>query len=255
MSEAAALLPPGAVDAYNRDGFYHVPQAYQGQALADLIAWTDALAAAPEETGREWKYFETSALDGTRLLNRIENFAPYHAGFNRLLTEGALPQAVSTLIGEPAVLFKDKINCKMRGGGGFEAHQDVQAGWSTYAGRHISVLIAIDPMTPENGCLEVLPAVHKAGLLGDMWAPLTEAQADPNAFVTVPCAPGDLLFFDSYTPHRSGPNQSTATRRAAYLTYNAASEGDSRARYYADKYANYPPDIDRAPDRDYGYKV
>jgi hypothetical protein len=55
----------------------------------------------------------------------------------------------------------------------------------------------------------------------------------------VPLEPGDLLFFDSYTPHYSDTNTTARPRRAAYLTYNAASLGDHRDRYYADKRAEF----------------
>ena len=255
MLTTASLLPDGAVDAYRENGFLHLRASFDAERMAEIRAWTEALSTAPEETGREWKYFEKSDIDGSRILSRIENFTPFHEGFRKLFTEGALPEAVGALIGDEALLFKEKINFKMRGGAGFEAHQDVQAGWSDYAPRHISVLIAIDAMTPENGCLEVLPGAHKDGLLGEMWKPLSDADTGHKPYVQVPCAIGDVLFFDSYLPHRSGPNRSTDTRRGAYLTYNRASDGDSRARYHAEKYANYPPDVDRDPDGDYGYKV
>ena len=56
---------------------------------------------------------------------------------------------------------------------------------------------------------------------------------------TVPVEPGDLLFFDSYTPHYSDTNTTSRPRRAAYLTYNAGSLGDHRERYYADKSAEF----------------
>ena len=46
---------------------------------------------------------------------------------------------------------------------------------------------------------------------------------------------GDVIYFDSYAPHRSSGNQSKHPRRAIYLTYNAASESDMRGRYYADR--------------------
>ena len=55
----------------------------------------------------------------------------------------------------------------------------------------------------------------------------------------VPVEPGDLLFFDSYTPHYSETNTTDRPRRAGYLTYNAASLGDHRERYYADKLAEF----------------
>jgi len=73
--------------------------------------------------------------------------------------------------------------------------------------------------------------------------------------VPVPTAPGDVLFFDSYAPHASKPNLTRDQRRILYLTYNLASDGDHRARYYADKRANFPPDIDRLPGTDYTFRV
>ena len=47
--------------------------------------------------------------------------------------------------------------------------------------------------------------------------------------------PGDVLFFDALTPHRSGPNNSPGSRRVLYLTYNRLSEGDHSRAYFRDK--------------------
>ena len=65
----------------------------------------------------------------------------------------------------------------------------------------------------------------------------------------------DAAFFDSYAPHRSHPNHTGKARRVLYITYNKASEGDSRQQYYADKRRNYPPDIEREPGNNYSFKV
>jgi ectoine hydroxylase-related dioxygenase (phytanoyl-CoA dioxygenase family) len=51
----------------------------------------------------------------------------------------------------------------------------------------------------------------------------------------VPVERGQVLWFHSRTPHRSGPNDSAVPRRALYPTYNAAREGDLRAAYYEQK--------------------
>jgi hypothetical protein len=40
-----------------------------------------------------------------------------------------------------------------------------------------------------------------------------------------------------------------------FATYNKASEGYHLDQYYADKRKNFPPDIERDPDREYVYKV
>jgi ectoine hydroxylase-related dioxygenase (phytanoyl-CoA dioxygenase family) len=201
-------------------------------------------------------YFEDSLLDsGKRVLSRIENFCPYHEGLNDLTNGEEMIQRISELFGEPAVLFKEKINFKMPGGNGFTPHQDAQAGWNDYASLFITVLIAIDESTVENGCLELAAGHHQRGLIGELWKPLTEENMNGMDFISVPTKPGDAVFFDSYAPHRSGPNLTDCPRRVLYLTYNRRSEGDSRIQYYADKRRSYPPDIEREPDRNYIFKV
>ncbi|MDJ0824376.1 MAG: phytanoyl-CoA dioxygenase family protein [Rhodobacter sp.] len=249
------VLTEDQIAAFRRDGYLHVPAMYSAAEAAEISAWTDALSSAPEVAGKDWKYFEDSATDGSRILCRIENFVPHHAGFARLILDQRMAEAVSELFGEEAVLFKDKINFKLPGGDGFKSHQDVQAGWDAYGPLHITAMIAIDATTAENGSLEMLPGMHKQGLLGQMWAPLSDDDTGHQPFQPVHCAPGDAVFFDSYAPHRSAPNRTDQARRVLYITYNAASAGDHRAQYYADKHKNFPPDIERDPDRDYAYKV
>ena len=95
---------------------------------------------------------------------------------------------------------------------------------------------------------------HKGGIFRT-WEPLTEDDMKDMEFVSCPTKPGDLVFFDSYTPHASGPNLSGRPRRIYYVTYNRASEGDHLERYYADKRKSYPPDIERETGRDYAYRV
>ena len=63
--------------------------------------------------------------------------------------------------------------------------------------------------------------------------------------------PGDLVLFDSYIPHRSGPNQSNKPRRAAYITYNPKSQQNCREKYYRHKRTVFPPDVERIPGRSY----
>lgn len=249
------VLSDAQVAAFHRDGYLHVPAMYSAEETAQISAWTDALANAPEKVGADWKYFEKSAVDGSRILCRIENFVPVHEGFAQLIQQRRMQQAVSELFDEPAVLFKDKINFKLPGGDGFAAHQDMQAGWDVYAPLHITAMMALDATTSDNGSLEMLPGWHTKGLLGEMWAPLTDSALGNAAFTPVHCQPGDAVFFDSFTPHKSAPNLTDAARRVLYITYNAASAGDLRATYYADKHKNLPPDIERDPNRDYAYKV
>jgi hypothetical protein len=243
------------IEQFGRDGFLHVQGMYSPGEIELISQWTDEIAGRPEEPGKIMMYFEESQEDGARILCRIENFVPYHEGFSQLITKRRMQQAVSELFGEPSVLFKDKINFKLPGGDGFREHQDVQAGWDDYADLHITAMIAIDATNTRNGSLEMLPGEHRNGLLGSKWAPLKDEDTGHKPYVAVHCQPGDAVFFDSYAPHRSFPNQTDMARRVLYITFNKQSQGDSRERYYADKRKNYPPDIERVPGKDYSFKV
>jgi ectoine hydroxylase-related dioxygenase (phytanoyl-CoA dioxygenase family) len=248
------ILTTEQVAQFRRDGYLVVPGLFDAAEMAAISAWTDEVQGWPEEPGKAWMYFEETQ-DGRRLLNRLENFLPFHPLFGVLALGEKMQGACGQLFGEPAVLFKDKINFKLPGAGGFEAHQDIQAGWARYGDLHITALVTIDPATRANGCLEMAPGSHDRGVIGSEWEPLTENDLAGVNFVPIEAAPGDAVFFDSYAPHRSGPNHTDRSRRVLYITYGKVSDGDQRTRYYADKFASYPPDIEREAGKHYRYKV
>jgi hypothetical protein len=59
------------------------------------------------------------------------------------------------------------------------------------------------------------------------------------------------LIFGAYLAHRSGDNVTEKARKAVYLTYNAASEGDFRDHYYDEKRRLFPPSYEREKGKDY----
>lgn len=244
------------IETFHRDGFVHAPGFFDAEEMRRITAWVDEVTAWPEEPSRHMVYYEDSLTDpGTRVIQRIEDVTPFHEGFRTLFVQGRIDAAVAALLDEPPALFKDKINFKLPGGDGFKAHQDAQAGWNIYAKYYITALISIDAASAENGCLEMAAGWHRRGLVGDEWTPLGEGETAGMQFVSYPTTPGDAMFFDSYTPHRSGPNLTKLPRRVLYVTYNRASEGDHRERYFADKRRGYPPDIERDPTKTYIYRV
>lgn len=241
---------------FKRDGFIVVRGMYSRAEIAELAGWIEEVAARTQETGRQMLYYEDSLLEkGKRVLSRIEKFTDYHESLDRFVHADKMLSRASELLGEPAVLFKEKVNFKKPGGGGFAPHQDIQPGWDDYAKYFISVLVTIDPSTIENGCLELSPGHHTRGLLGEKWKPLTPEQLRGVAFTPYPMEPGDVAFFDCFVPHQSKPNLTAAQRRNLYLTYNGRSEGDHRARYFADKRRNFPPDNERETGKEYVFRV
>lgn len=242
--------------AFDRDGFLIVRSVFGREEIAAHARAVEALANRPPEVGRQMVYFEDSlAAPSTRVLSRIEKFVEYDDALSRLVFDDRIVEPSAALLGDRPVLFKEKINFKMPGGGGFTPHQDIQPGWDRYASYFLSVLVAIDPNTIENGCLELAAGHHRRGLIGRRWEPLEGDELQGVEFVAYPMAPGDVAFFDCFTPHQSQPNLTDRPRRNLYLTFNRASEGDFRERYFADKRKSFPPDYERDPNATYTFRV
>lgn len=218
-----------------------------------LKRWATEIAAMPATS--VWHYFEQTPGGAGKMLSRTEKFIGFHAGISGLIESSEFVAALHEAFGEPAVLFKDKLNYKLRGNIGFEAHQDIQAGWQQYTEEFVSVGIAIDDQLASGGCLEFVKDNFGRRLIGELWKPLHEQLFDFSRFEAIPMKSGDVAFFDGWVPHRSWPNRDADSQRIFYLTFNKKSAGDFRERYYADKFKSFPPDFYRNADKAYAYKV
>jgi ectoine hydroxylase len=103
-----------------------------------------------------------------------------------------------------------------------------------------SVMIAVDPCTKENGCLQVLAGSHRMGRIehgrfGD------QTGADPErvepAMKVMPLVygimePGDALFFHSNTLHRSDQNKSPNPRWTLICCYNTKHNNPYKASHH-----------------------
>jgi 2-aminoethylphosphonate dioxygenase len=247
------LLDHEQLTLWEENGYILLPGSLSAAEAQQLERWTSALSDLPETPGKWMKYFERSLVDRTRmLLCRIENFVPYHEEFSRFLRNEAKIAILSQLMGERAVLFKEKVNFKLPGGNGFKPHQDAPAYTTFEQTYHVTMMISIDPSTRENGCLEVVKGHHKHGILAqEPDGTLRRDVVDSLLWEPILMSPGDVLFFDSYLPHGSGSNKSDAPRRALYVTYNRISEGDRRDDYFAHKRLIFPPECERIPGVDY----
>ena len=235
---------------WNRDGYVLLENHLHPSERDDLARWVEELAGWPEEPGKWMKWYENVATG--RQLCRVEDFVPYHAGLANFLQSSELCNVLELLLGEPAALFKEKINFKLPGGAGFQPHQDAPAFTAFGQSYHVTVMIAVDPATRENGCLEVVESLHGSGLLPQAAdGTLAKEWVDKQVWKPVEMQPGDVLIFDSYLAHRSGPNRTNRPRRALYVTYNRVSAGSHRDAYFQRKRAAFPPECERKPGVDY----
>ena len=154
-----------------------------------------------------------------------------------LICEGTVVDVLAALFDDRPVLFKEKINYKQPGGGGFAPHQDATA--YRFVDHHISCMVPLDPATVASGCLYVAPGFARG--------PAPDRRARPHRGVDRRRArlaagaagagrPAVLRLLHAapqrHEHHRPGdaaPSTSPTTRR----------RGDFRDRYYADKRAEF----------------
>jgi ectoine hydroxylase-related dioxygenase (phytanoyl-CoA dioxygenase family) len=236
---------------FEKKGYTLKTNFFTPEEKKNIIKWTNDIQSWPEVRGKWMTFFEDN--HGKRMLCRVENYVPYNKELSDLFL-GKITDACSFLMGGEMILYKDKLNFKLAGGKGYTPHQDAPA-FSHFAKKlQVSVMIAVDPANDQSGCLEFVPGCNKQvyphtnGVLND---DVVKKWDDAKSWVPIHAQSGDIMFFDSLAPHRSGPNLSDKPRRNYYLTYNYASEGDLRAAYWIDKRKNFPPDIEREDGKDY----
>jgi len=187
--------------------------------------------------------------DQPELLCRVEDFLDKLPELKSLVFENVIP-VVSELMGEDAVVFKEKLNFKWPGGGAFRPHQDFPAYRFFPPDYHITAMISVDSSNEENGCLQFCGVYREilAGFRGidpsrlaqgreqlpqNQQGDIREEIQSKLQWLKVPTQPRDLVLFDSYVPHYSEPNSSpNQSRQAIFITCNAKSFGEFRTDYY-----------------------
>jgi phytanoyl-CoA hydroxylase len=87
----------------------------------------------------------------------------------------------------------------------------------------LTVWVALDDCTEENGCLLVVPGSQELGLLdhgrGGTNPVLRQAQLDTSGAVALPMQAGDAVAFSGLLVHGSGPNHTPHERIAMFVRY------------------------------------
>jgi hypothetical protein len=229
----SASLTAEQIDFYNQNGWL-ITDLFDRDLIGDIKTWVDEVQSW-DDNGAWLNHYE--ATDNGAQKCRTEYFTPFHPHMRAMLCDGTMLEVASALLGEQAVLYKEKINYKLAGGAGWDAHQDAPA--YPFLDLHISCMVAIDDANEENGCLEIVSKHHHELIPTDSRGCIPGALEATLDWQPVPLRAGQTMWFHSRTPHRSGDNKSLRNRRAMYPTYNAASEGDLREKYYAAKRAEF----------------
>jgi phytanoyl-CoA hydroxylase len=143
---------------------------------------------------------------------------------------------VEDLLGPNIKLYTDQFFMKPPFHGGAQSwHQD-SGTWTMFAPHdHVTVWIALDEATVENGCLHYIPESHRYGYVDSSHLPNLVAQLQDQE-VLIPRKPGYAAFHHSLTLHHTGPNTTAYRRRGLALHYIRA-----ETRYIGNPSDRQPP--------------
>ncbi|KAG4444157.1 hypothetical protein IFR05_000386 [Cadophora sp. M221] len=256
VNEISGMAHPYAVSKpqrtfFEEKGYLIIKDCLSIAETRDLQAWVQDVHGLPRTIDCPYIPYEEVNSSRDRVLCRTENFANTHSEFGALLRGAKLLSILEQLNGDEMLLFKEKINFKFAGSGGFQPHID-RTGYGDFKKlQHLAILIAADDATSLNGCLEVVEGSHKMTVPIGTDNCITPDWVAARNWIPVEMKAGELMIFGSSLAHRSGPNASSKDRRAVYATYNSKSEGDLHDAYYERRAKLYPATHKRREGVDY----
>lgn len=145
--------------------------------------------------------------------------------FREIANHDAIVSVAAQLLGPNLKLLRSAAMFKPPEIGSEKGYHQDAAYYPIRPMDHLTVWIALDDATPENGCMNVVPGAHKDGLLGheaveyETDIVIADREYDEDDAVALPMEAGSVLFQHCLTPHFTAPNTTDRWRRALITAY------------------------------------
>jgi ectoine hydroxylase-related dioxygenase (phytanoyl-CoA dioxygenase family) len=242
----APIRTPDIVGDYLRNGYAIVRGLFGPEDIAAIGAAMDQVHAEGAAHGRSFRHGNLfyNVAPGDPPLVRMAQWMSYHQPvLNGVRLDPRMAQTLEPLIGRDLKQIINQLHWKRPGAkGDFAWHQDSRFRLPAEAYRNLGTSyvqtgLAIDPHTPNSGCMKFIPGSHLRGdidldtaieVLGTSMsdAVLEAAGLSPADIVEVELAPGDLALWSPYLVHGSGANHADHQRRLYINGYVRAEDCD-----------------------------
>lgn len=194
-------------------------------AIADIETWSSEFLAQMSDEQRNW--FLEKGMGANAKLRKLDNPVFHRHQFQQMAKHTRLVEAVEQLIGSGVSVFFSQVFMKPpEGGGPKPVHQDNFYFGPDDPDATLTVWIAIDDATVENGCLYYGDGSNHHAVIEHVAPPgepfnLQVLAEQMSGFVMTP-APvpsGGISFHHGNTLHQSGSNTSRHSRRAVAMHY------------------------------------
>jgi phytanoyl-CoA hydroxylase len=222
------MLSKELVDQFQRDGFCTAEGFLTREEVAGFLKSMERVCAGVTVDRHDATRVEMEPDQGPEgsQVRRIYEPCTYYPDFRALSNSNKLLDSLAQLLGANLLFHYSKINMKPPEiGSVVEWHQDL-AYYPLTNTDSLAVLFYLDDADRANGCLQVIPGVHRNGILNHSIDGLFRGQVtervDAAKAIALEGAAGTAIFLHGVTPHASAPNTSPHARRTLILGYRAA---------------------------------
>lgn len=234
-----------ALAQFRADGYAIIRGFFDPQEAAELKAKSDELYAIGIEHPVTYRHGNLAyeilpeKHFGKRYLIQAYWFAWAAKFYDELRSRHQYLDVLRPVLGDDIKQVTQQIHWKPPGAriSGYRFHQDLMFREAKHAYEDVvrdtvTIGVAIDRATKDNGCLRVVPGSHKLGYLGlsdngsgsimkglTLEDELVGVGIDPASIVEVELEPGDAVMWGLLTVHGSLPNESNNDRAFALSSY------------------------------------
>jgi hypothetical protein len=212
------IATPEQKAAFQEQGFYTTGPLFDAATLDEIASECERIRAEEDAALTEGSRGITHK--GKRYF--LAGLHDRSEACRRMVTGPTLCRLAVSLLGPEVRLYWNQAVIKApRHGAAFAWHQDT--GYVPIEPQeYLTIWLAVDTTTVENGCIWVIPGSHHWGLqphrrdpdLGDM-----VGYDGPDKGIPVPLPRGHAAVFSSLLLHSSGPNTSDGPRRGYVIQY------------------------------------
>jgi len=218
------LLSQAEVEHYHRDGYVTPQYRLPADVLANLKREIEALIDGntnirPEQLAGA--HVKANADTGVKGNTDLLDFTRYPD----------LLEVVEQIIGPDIIMWGSQVFSKPAGDGmAIPWHQDGQY-WPMRPLSNVTVWVAVDAATTENGCLRVIPGTHTSGLMPHttdnkegmaLNQGLDMNTLDESKAVDIVLEPGQISLHHAMIAHGSNANMSSKRRCGYAIRYMPA---------------------------------
>ena len=213
------FLTDAQAQQFDQDGYVVIKDVFNSNLIKQITSLIDPFEKKVTKT--------LKGLDGEKFfISRAEEitFTTHLVTLSKELKEFSRHPVFCSLcldlIGENVRLYWDQAVYKKPGTKDeFPWHQD--NGYTYIEPQaYLTCWLALTDTDENNGCPCVIPGIHKLGTLRHHQNDLGyEIILDPSHAISLPLRAGSIAVFSSLTPHRTGPNYSSDTRKTYILQY------------------------------------